>query len=118
MSTGRQAASGTRALNMLRWESRVCLVGLQRHDREGVLVLTLPYGRVSDWDTLPCDHAPQLKPEFLMKRETHRQMFLFATSFSWWLEDLQIGHEPAPAGLLDDLVSPAEAGSRNKVLGR
>ncbi len=26
----------------------------------------------------------------LMKRETHRHMFLFATSFSWWLEVLKI----------------------------
>ncbi len=25
-----------------------------------------------------------------MKRETHNQNFLFATSFSWWSEHLQI----------------------------
>ncbi len=42
----------------------------------------------------------------LMKRETHRHMFLFATSFSWWLEDVQI------------TLEPAEAGSTNKILDR
>jgi hypothetical protein len=35
------------------------------------------------------DPAP-IDTRFLMRRETHRHMFLFATSFSWWLEDLQI----------------------------
>ncbi len=53
-----------------------------------------------------------------MKREMQRQMFLFATSFSWWLEDQQITLEPTSAGLLNSSRSPAEAGSRNKVLDR
>ena len=43
---------------------------------------------------------------FLMKCETHRQTFLFATSFSGWLEDVQ------------PILEPASAGSRNKVLDR
>ncbi len=55
---------------------------------------------------------------FLVKRETHQHVFLFATSFSWWLELLQITLEPASAGLLNSSRSPAEAGSRNKVLDR
>jgi hypothetical protein len=36
-----------------------------------------------------------------MKRETHRRMFLFATSFSWWLENPQFTLEPASAGLFN-----------------
>ncbi len=53
-----------------------------------------------------------------MKRETHGQMFLFATSFSWWLEDLQIAREPASAGLFNSSRSPAEAGSSDNVVDR
>ena len=55
---------------------------------------------------------------FLMKCETHRQTFLFATRFSGWLEDVQPILEPASAGLLNSSRSPAEAGLRNKVLDR
>ena len=34
-----------------------------------------------------------------MKHATHRNVLLFATSFSWWLEDLQSALQPALAGL-------------------
>ena len=30
-----------------------------------------------------------------MKCETHSDLFLFATSFSWWLEGLQVAVQPA-----------------------
>ena len=53
-----------------------------------------------------------------MKGDTHRGMFLFATSFSWWLVNLGIALEPASAGLLRQSASPAEAGSKNEIVGR
>ena len=42
-----------------------------------------------------CVRMAQRFTRVLMKRETHRHMFLFATRFSWWLEGLPIALEPA-----------------------
>ncbi len=53
-----------------------------------------------------------------MKPLTHKPKFLFATNFSWWFGSLGQGRQPASAGLLNSSRSPAEAGSRNKVLGK
>jgi hypothetical protein len=44
---------------------------------------------------------------------------VFATSFSWWWHtDLNLPSEPALAGfLLSAAIKPAEAGSKEKLLG-
>ena len=51
-----------------------------------------------------------------MKRETHSDMFLFATSFSWWMENLQVAVQPASAGLPRHRGAPLKPAQGTKLL--
>ncbi|MEE9212067.1 MAG: hypothetical protein V3U29_05380 [Phycisphaeraceae bacterium] len=50
-----------------------------------------------------------------MKRKTHREMFLFAASFSWWFWGPDAGFAAGLSRAWQGLGKPAEAGLRNNI---